>query len=564
MTAAANSTAPPFPVMRLFTPSDLYITRTAQQRLSYDNPFGFTWQQALRSDAVLACARQMALDCAVDARAQLVVETLLRWKLSETCPQQHVMLEHRHLTSVAGDDRAAIGDGLLMIACCQIIPSNEAYATYRELFTDQPITAATGLVTPPASTTTAQQKATSSTDSVQAQFAARYGKAGEQFYADYSNTYPVTTAALTELPAAAESGKSLDLSDDEAHPAGGGGGQLSDDDDDNDMSLDAAHVEPPPPLPPVMHDARLLAWHDALIRSQKCRIRIVLRGYISRAVVRSAARLNTATGCMYVLDSSYVCSDAASALGAEPFVCDSAEASSDSALSPQHHQRPANNDDDDNDDNNADIELFSRSHLLDRLDDLALDQLTHYELDKAMRHRFNLHATLYSYWHANRELDTNLVRTYPRGFDAPVLQRFKAAPGLLSTATHLDYAAIGLAGLCILAAMSAPFRQWLLDVEGYYYRAAVEDDDPTVYLSRIDNFISRCLPPPAAGALRGLLLNVLDTINRKIKEIDGAVVVAARPSAAAPAAGTGDDDNDNGPIDVDPSDDIDAETASDE
>lgn len=515
-----------FPALRLFTPAELCVARSAQQQLAYDNPFGFTWRQALRSDAVFECARQMALDCGVDARAQLVVETLLRWKLSETATQQHVMLEHRDLTNAAGDDRAAIGDGLLLIACCQVIPSNEAYATYRELFTDQPVAAATGLVAPPPAI--GGQQKTSSAAAIQEQFAARYGKAGEQFYEEYSRTYPVTTAALgASATAAAEPASLLNLSDDEAEPQS---------DDDADMVVDAAPQPPPPP--PAMHDARLLAWHDALLRTKKCRIRIVLRGYISRAVVRSAARLNTASGCMYVLDSRCVCPDATSALAAEPVACDSTETSTDSVLSAQRESV---------DDDNDALDDAPSTHLLDRLDSLALDRLTHYELNRAVKHRFNLHATLYSFWHADCELDTSLVRLYPRGFDAPVLQRFRAAPGLLTTATHQDYAAIGLAGLCVLATMSAPFRQWLLDAEAYYYRAAVENGEPTAYLSRIDGFISHCVPPPP-GALHVLLTEVLDAINRKIKEVDSvAACLPARPA----------DDEDDAPINVEPPDETD-------
>lgn len=471
---------------------------SARRASTYETPYGFACSQVLDLAALAVRAREMATKIGVDPRAQMAIETLLRWKLSEHAPREFVVLDHR---SLAGDS-ASVGDGVLLVVACQIVPANEAYRTYRELFTAQPVAAATGTIVPteraPSSTPTARQRI--------AALDSHYGhSAADTLYASCAGAYPTT---LDSIIAAVSTPAPIDLSD-----------------DDNDTMLVDRNASRPSYTEYV--DTARLEWYRSVLRSPKTRVRIVVRGYANRAAVGAAPRVSYADNSnhLYVVDGSRVYSSIERAEEIVDSPPPPIERLPSSTLPPI--------------DGSASIEQSRTTppttfHLLDRLNALSLSRLTYYEVNRAARHRFNLHSSLYSYWHAQLPLEYVKMISYPRGYEAPSRQRFQNAPGLLASAKYQDYAAIGLAALCMLAAINEAFHHWLLTAEAYYYKSIVHDVDPTPYVERIEAFITTCVPP-SSGALRRLLDKIESDALRKIAELD----------KLADDANTNDDDDDD-------------------
>jgi len=477
------------PKMPAFTPSEVCRLDMFAQPLTYGNPFGFSVSQLFREDVLMRKVREFASASGVDARAEIVVETLVRWKVCEKPHQQHITLDHHHLVQDRTEKtRDALGSGLLYLVACQIVARNEAHATYREMFTDQSVAASYGHVVP-------QENDTASTapaDAMRSELVARFGKAGDHFYKSYHASYPVTV----EMTATPQPVQESVLSDD-------------DDDGSNEMPVD----EPVRALP-MLPSSKMLSWYTTVLRTGQFRVGLVFRGYVCRETVKCAARLEYGDNFLYVLDGKNVAKTANQAL-----VLTSPDSPYESVSSGS-----SNNDDDDNS-----VELVP--HLLDRLDDITLSQLCLYEVETALRHRINLHMTLYAHVAISQDFDKRLVARYPSGYDAPILQRFKKAPGLLSSASHADYAAIALAALCVMAKMSEPFHQWLLRVEAYYHLTKICDADATPFVSRLEMFISNCVVPPR-GEYFTLLESVLKEATAKIFLIDKRKGVADEEEAS--------------------------------
>lgn len=481
MTNNKNKMSVRFPYVDTVKPDAIGLS--ARNASTYETPYGFACTQVLDIAALAVRAREMATKIGVDPRAQLAIETLLRWKLSEHAPREFVVLDHK---SLAGNG-ATIGDGLLLVVACQIVPTNEAYRTYRELFTAQPIAAATGTIVP-------TERAPSSAPTAQRRIAAldsHYGtSSADTLYASCAGAHPTT---LDSIIAAVSTPAPIELSDD----------------DDNTMLVECSASRP---SYTEYDDTARLDWYRSVLRSPKTRVRIVVRGYVNRAVVGMAPRVSYTdnSNYLYIVDSSRVYSSIERAKE----IVDSPPPIDDTRVpSPTLHPIA----------NGAPIEQPRMAaptlHLLDRLNALALSRLTYYEVNRAARHRFNLHSSLYSYWHSQLPLEYVKMISYPRGYEAPVRQRFQNAPGLLASAKYQDYAAIGLAALCMIAAMNEAFHNWLLTAEAYYYKSIVHDIDPTPYVERIEVFITTCVPP-SSGALHRLLDKIGSDALRKIAELD--------------------------------------------
>lgn len=491
------------------------IGLSARHASTYETPYGFACSQVLDIATLAVRAREMATKIGVDPRAQLAIETLLRWKLSEHAPREFVVLDHK---SLAGNG-ASVGDGLLLVVACQIVPTNEAYRTYRELFTAQPIAAVTGTIVP-------TERAPSSAPTAQRRIAAldsHYGTSGaDTLYASCAGAHPTT---LDSIIAAVSTPAPIDLSDD----------------DDNTMLVDRSASRPS--YTEYVDTARL-DWYRSVLRSSKTRVRIVMRGYVNRAAVGMAPRVSYADNSnhLYVVDSSRVYSsiERAEEIVDSPPPIDGARVPSPTVDNGAPIEQPR-------------IVAPSTFHLLDRLNALSLSRLTYYEVNRAARHRFNLHSSLYSYWHAQLPLEYVKMISYPRGYEAPVRQRFQNAPGLLASAKYQDYAAIGLAALCMIAAVNEMFHNWLLTAEAYYYKSIVHDVDPTPYVERIEVFITTCVPP-SSGALHRLLDKIGSDALRKIAELDKLVDGDNDDD---------DDDNDSSPTQADSPDALHIDASSD-
>ena len=312
----------------------------------------------------------------------------------------------------------------------------------------------------------------------------------------------------------------------------------------------------------------------SVLRNKRYQLNIILRGYVSRAVVRSSPRLQHNGRWFYVLQPSAVRSTAERALadtapeqagvdvlstdGERPTATDTAR-----SVGPSFAAAAADDDNDDGprvDASIAEVDLQPQPllpprarHLLDRLRRLDLARLTVYEIDRSARDRFSVHAALYAFWRTNtNELpNRTMVCLYPRGYNAPVAQADADAPGLLATAKPFDYAAIGLASLCIAAAMDGEFRAWLLLAEAYLYRLRTQNVEPRDYVQRIDDQVRAVTIPPADSELARLMRALLVDAHGVIHGIDEHAIEESDSDDDGvdddddeSGGGGGDDDND--------------------
>lgn len=498
-----------FPYHEQFKPEFTIRSITPEDIKDSGTPFGLScWQVFDRAKCTLLL-RTIAKKIGMDASASVVVEPVLRWHTSEKERREPVVLSHSDLiyqidaSNLDSNERSLIGDGLILVAACQIVLSREAYLTFRELFTNQPVSAATGTIVAKEPNRLPTQK-TNLADAdlgLRNQLVRKFGKAGTTIFDACGSSYPVTLSVLANT-------NNLSM---QSAPA-------MEEDEFNDVPLDDMpsadspasnsniREAPAAPIPSLNDTNSLLAFQRQVLlaKHKKFRVNLIVRGYVTRELVRLSPRLSQNNDHFYVLDGALIASNP--------------ENASNTRARPIAHI--VQNDDDDmktDQQQPAEIPTIWEWHLLDRLESIEMQKLTYYEVDLSIRDRFNLHFAVFALIRANiddRQIRSR-IRRYPRGYKAPVLQKFFTAPGLLSSATEYDYAAIGLAGLCIVASQDAEFRQWLLDAEALYYRILYTDADPTRHLIRIEKQINN-VRFPTSGDLARLLGDVLSDAKTKI------------------------------------------------
>lgn len=553
-----------WPVVQLHTPSTLALRSSDFDFDQEQTPFGHAYWQVLRRENVLGIASELATSIGADVCAQVHIEPVLRWRVHNTNKEDRepVVLSHNTLAGInPGDyvsddfdplDRNLVPDALLLVVACQIVVSNEAWQTYQETLSTLPISGiGSSLIAvdvPRAEVLTPAQVAALQPREKKRRetLTSKFGRIGESIFTACKN-YPTTldmvavTGAEATLPIAAPAAQKP--VEQPAAPRN---------DDDDDMSIDAiaaryagTPVQPPPVEQPVHvvqpgadippswghsadHDVKLKTWRLSCLHSRKFGINIIVRGYVRTDLVRKARRLASKTGDMFYILPACVITPTPTDI-------------------PKPEPQTTSNDDDDTEPSIQDVANqpmlmptkmrqflpdetsqslqpivpLWESHLLDRLARLDMSKLTFYEVDRAIRDRFSVHNSLYSHWKTQTELENKvLVCMYPRSHRAPIPQPYITAPGLLATATPYDYAAIGLAGLCVIVAMAPDLHQWLLDAEAYYYRIRVPDSQPHAYLTRIEYQIANSRAPAKDTELYRLLSDIVVSARSKIADVD--------------------------------------------
>lgn len=489
------------PVSKRYKPSELDVVANPSWSV-FDTPFDLAYWQAFGREKTKTAAAQFAQDFGVDARAGVYVEPVLRWKMSERTKRQSEPVVVCHEEIAKSPERAAVGSGVLFVVACEVLISNESWMTYRELCSTQPIAAAVSTLLPheklassaPSSLPSEEER--SQRDALTARFGALGASMQREFAQKYATT--VDVAAHLSTPTTATRRENADNSD--------------------DMSMDAlvakaagASAEPVAKRhrPTVALDDTRSALQKSVLKNDKARLNIILRGYVSRKVIAAAPRLQHNGQWFYVLTHSCIKTSVDAALQTD------APATGPDVLEERRV---------DTEDKASPTPLPKQKHLLDRVDKLAdlRTKLTYYEVDRSARDRFSVHVALYAFWRTDADElpHRSMVCTYPKGYGAPVLQAGENAPGLLATAKPFDYAAIGLATLCIAAAVDAPFHKWLLEAEAYLYRLRVQDSDPREYLTQIEHQISAVVVPPPDSELASLVRNLLEDIRSRIEAVD--------------------------------------------
>jgi hypothetical protein len=494
------------PHAAIFPPRFTALPYTADLSLAPETPYGLAYGQVLRESNMRVLAARLASELGADARATVHIEAYLRWRTGgRRADREPLVLSHDALASIDyGDvresglptlDRALVGDGLLLVVACQIVPSTEAWRAYSELLGGEPIGAfqSTLLASDDAPPLSDRELATLTPLERQRLELMRrkLGRGADKLFAEcgkrYHTTLDMLAADAVDQPPEAP-----------VQPAAA-------DEDDLPMAVVAARraaraVAQPPvvvaaPPPPSLRAEALEIWQRSVLANRQFGVNLIVRGYVARASVRAARRLLSPLGvAYYVLPSSAVYSDADAALA-------SVQRSMPRQLEEAAQELPVAE---------PVAAPIWRRHLLDRLARLDLGRLTYYEVDRATRDRLSVHLMLYSHVVTNTEVESRAyVLVYPRSYRAPVLQRYVQAPGLSATAGAYDYAAIGLAGLCIAATAHPPLAQWLLESEAYLHRVRLPGVDPTAYIERIEQQIHASQPPRKGSALARLVANVV-------------------------------------------------------
>ena len=487
------------PVSKRFKPSELDVVANPSWSV-FDTPFDLAYWQAFGRDKTKTAAAQFAQDFGADARAGVYVEPVLRWKMSERTKRQSEPVVVCHEEIAKSPERSALGVGVLFIVACEVMISNEAWMTYRELCSTQPVAAAVSTLLPHEARSSATSSSTASEEERRQREAltARFGALGAAMQREFGQKYATTVDVAAHLPTSAT-------------PA-----PRENADDSDDMPMDAlvAKAASTSAQPVVQHqrptaalDETRMALQKSVLKNDKARLNIILRGYVSRKIIAAAPRLQHGGQWFYVLPHSCIKTSVAAALQID------APAIGPDVLEerPKEEEQPP-------------PPLPKQKHLLDRIDKLAdlRTKLTWYEVDRSARDRFSVHVALYAFWRTDADElpHRSMVCTYPKGYGAPVLQAGENAPGLLASAKPFDYAAIGLATLCVAAALDESFHKWLLEAEAYLYRLRVQDSDPREYLMRIEHQISAVVVPPADSELASLVRNLLEDIHSRIEAVD--------------------------------------------
>lgn len=317
----------------------------------------------------------------------------------------------------------------------------------------------------------------------------------------------------------------------------------------------AAPVPPPAlPLPPSITDEKR-DWLCKMLATGRWRLNLIVRGYLERALAKTAPTFQThaMSQFFYVLSPHDICASVAQAAmraASQLSLTSSRVVPSVVAPTPTTvHRMPPGRELLFAETSNMSIDIppassppaiiyhggvamlepqpVWRRHLLDRLDGIEMRKLTFYEVDRATRHRATMLLIINDFYTTDaEELDnSDYVRTYPGGYGAPIGQHYPGAPGLLGVCTPLDYAAVGLAMLCVIVRMHPELTNWFAQAETWYLSVRKLDADIDAHGERIDAQISACAVPRPGSMLATLLERIAVDIKSRLKA----------PASSAPA-----------------------------
>ena len=531
------------PYFRQFPPASTALPSALIGSLEPETPFGIGCSQVLKEANIRRLVAEMAKLKGLDARAITHIESHLRWNMHERTSREPVVFSHDSLVAIDyGDiesvdappyDRSLLGEGLLLVVACRIVPTKEAWHAYRELLSGEPIAALHSALTLSEESTFRMSEfdvaALTPVERTRLEMMrTKYPRGGaDRLFADCNKIYPTTLDMLA-----------TDLVDEPPPPppvvavvAAAVASVDVDSDDDLPMAAMANRRGPPAPVvapirepsPPLAPERRemLEMWQKSVIAARQFGVDIIVRGYVMRQRIRTARRLVSPAGTLhYVLSPSAVFSDADAALLSER------------RLAPAPVAPPVEE---------GDVEappeepaavplplpapVWER-HLLDRLETIDLPRLTFYEIDRATRDRLSVHLLLYEHTSTNTEVENRAyINLYPRTWRSPVLQPYTLAPGLTGMCSAYDYAAIGLAGLCIAAAVQPALAQWLLESEAYLHRVRLPDGDPTRYLLRVQQQIEKSHVPRVGSSLADMIEDIVAVAESAIQGTQGRFAV---------------------------------------